>query len=327
MERERLEPYSMIATPVHITRSLRGFKASPAFRGCFRDVSDELFARVMRYGAPVGSMIEVHDRIPRCMQRLRDLIVCSGPDGSSLPSGTVVMARQLGNGCGRFDREWFAPPGGVWLALAWADTLLPEHARLLPLAAGSACCHAVRSLGVDAAIKWVNDIHWQGRKIGGILCETFAGGEAGDRYHLIGIGINCNNVDFPSGLRQTSASIREILGAPVALEEFVPMLLAFLSWHIGLVHLGEEQQLAMGRDGTDVEYVSPVIQAWRALSDTPGRTVVYGYNVIRKPLYTAVVRDIDPSGGLILTLENGETITETGGEILYLPEGANGPPG
>lgn len=308
----------MVASPIHIIRSLRSFRSGPAFRDRFREVPDDIFARVMRYGAPVGGRIEIHDRIPRCMGRLRDLIAASGREAGPLPTGTVVMAREMANGCGRFDREWFAPRGGVWLAMAWADTLLPEHARLLPLAAGSACCQAVRSSGVDAAIKWVNDIHWQGRKIGGILCETFAGGEARDRYHLIGIGINCNNVDFPAGLRKTSASIREILGAPVALDEFVPMLLAFLSWHVGLVHLGEEQQLARGGNGAGEEYVNPVIEAWRGLSDTHGRKVVFGYDAVRQPLYTALARDIDPSGGIILTLENGETVTETGGEILYL---------
>jgi BirA family transcriptional regulator, biotin operon repressor / biotin---[acetyl-CoA-carboxylase] ligase len=308
----------MVVSPKLIQQSLVSLRSSREFRDCFPEVPDNLFARVMRYGAPVGSRIEVHDRIPRCMGRLRDLIGRSGRNKEPVPCGTVVMAHELANGSGRFDREWFAPRGGLWLALAWADTLLPDYSRLLPLAAGSACCQAVQSRGVDAKIKWVNDIHWQGRKIGGILCETFSGGGSGDRYHIIGIGINCNNIEFPVPLQNTSASIREILGAPVALDEFVPALLGFLTWHFGLVHLHEEQSLAFRLEGSENKSDNPVIHAWRKLSDTPGRKVVYGYDVVRQPLYTAVAGDVDPGGGLVLTLENGETVTETGGEILYL---------
>lgn len=308
----------MIAPSFPIEQALTAFRSSRTLRDCFPEIPDDLFSRVMRYGAPVGSRLEVHGKIPRCMGRLRDLIDRAGAGEEPVPSGTVIMARELANGCGRFDREWFAPRGGLWLALAWADTLLPDYARMLPLAAGSACCQAVRSLGVDAKIKWVNDIHWQGRKMGGILCETFCGKGAGDRYHIIGIGINCNNVAFPPALRKTSVSLQDVLGAPVALEEFAPVLLGFLTWHLGLVHLHEEQSLAHRHDGARGERDNPVIQAWRKLSDTPGRKVVYGYDVVRQPLYTAVARDVDQGGGLVLTLQNGETVVETGGEILYL---------
>jgi BirA family transcriptional regulator, biotin operon repressor / biotin---[acetyl-CoA-carboxylase] ligase len=308
----------MVPSPEHIKQSLVSVRSSSTFRDCFRDTPDDLFTRVMRYGAPVGSRIEVHDRISRCMGRLRDLIGRAGREKEPVSSGTVILARELANGSGRFDREWFAPRGGLWLALAWADTLLPDFARLLPLAAGTACCQAVRSCGVDAKIKWVNDIHWQGRKIGGILCETFSGGGVGNRYHIVGIGINCNNVDFPAPLRNISTSMREILGASVVLEEFVPALLAFLTWHFGLVHLYEEQRLTNRHGGSEEESGNPVILAWRKLSDTPGRKVVYGYDVVRQPLYTAVAMDVEPDGGLVLTLENGETVIETGGEIQYL---------
>lgn len=250
------------------------------------------------------------------MSRLRELIAESGPESAPVPSGTVIMARELESSCGRFDREWFAPRGGLWLAMAWADTLLPDYARLLPLAAGSAACQAIRSFGVDAALKWVNDIHVGGCKIGGILCETFAGGSAGDRYQLIGMGINCNNVEFPVSIRHNATSMKVQLGTPVDLEEFALRLLGYLTWHVGLVHHNEEQDLHRSGEMD----ANPVVDAWRRLSDSPGREVIYGFDVVRHPQYRATVEDIDSSGGLVLRLPDGRTVTEYSGEIVYLPE-------
>ena len=303
---------------------LAEYRAGAAFRQLLADVPAERFAQVLRYGAPLGSRIEEHDTIPRCMSRLKELIASRPAAQGPLPSGTVVMARELANGCGRFDRQWHAPRGGLWLALAWADTLLPEYARLLPLAAGTACCEAVRHFGVAASLKWVNDLHLQGRKMGGILCETFFGGPARDRYHLIGIGINCNNVFFPGPLRASALSMREVLGAPVQLDELALVLLGFLSWHFGLVHLQEELDLAAGKDSADPPVDSLVIDAWRRVSDTPGRRVIYGYDVVRQPLYTAFAEGVDPWGGLILRLADGTLLTESSGEVLYPADGESG---
>ena len=303
-----------------LTASLQMYLQSPEFRLCFRTFPSETVDRVLRYGAPFGSLIERHETLPRCMGRLKEMIAKARRDNHPLPSGTVVIANQLLDGCGRFDRDWFAPAGGFWMAVSWADTLLPDFARLLPLAAGIASCEAIRDFGVDAAVKWVNDTHVHGRKIGGVLCETVTGGHQEDRYHLVGIGINCNNTSFPSELAGTATSIYNELHEIVDLEKFTLELLARLAWNFGLIHLYEEQFLAWERDGRNGILVNPVVHAWKGLSDTLGRRVEYGYDVVRKPLYQATVKDVDDSGGLVMQLENGFTVTENSGEIFYLTD-------
>lgn len=299
--------------------TLRAYLGEPAFRKQYGSLPDSVFQKVMRYGNPVGSFIECHHKIPRCMDRIKEMIREREAKGRILPSGTVVLGYELLNGSGRFDRFWHAPQGGLWLAVAWADTLLPEYARLLPLAAGTACCEAIRGYGVDAAIKWVNDIHVSGKKIGGILCETCVLQSTGERYHLIGIGINCNVRDFPAELRNTAASMHEIINRQVDLNLFAIRLLACLVMHFGFVHLQEEIDLENGEDGRpDSAKSSLVIDSWRKLSDTIGRRVCYGYDVVRHPLYCAEVVDIDRSGGLVMRLDDNSTVTESSGEIVYL---------
>ncbi|HER63568.1 MAG TPA: biotin--[acetyl-CoA-carboxylase] ligase, partial [Desulfobacteraceae bacterium] len=301
-----------------LTASLKTYLQSPEFRQQYHLYPAETIDRVLRYGSPLGRLIELHDSLPRCMGRLREMINWARQENDSLPSGTVVIARQLLEGCGRFDREWFAPSGGFWMAVAWADTLLPDFARLLPLAAGTASCEAIRVFGIDASIKWVNDIHVRGRKIGGVLCETVVGEQPGDRYHFVGIGINCNNTSFPGELKKSATSMRNELHAAVDLDRFALELLARLAWNFGLIHLQEEQTLAWERDGSRGNPPNPVVAAWKGMTDTLGRRVLYGYDVVRSPMYRAIVRDIDNSGGLVMGLENGATVIENSGEIIYL---------
>ncbi len=290
----------------------------------YASLPEDLVRKIFRYGAPAGRRIEQHVKLDRCMDRLRELIVEAERNGEALASGTVVVAAELGCGSGRFARRWYAPQGGLWLAMAWADTLLPDFARLLPLAAGTACCETVRSYGIDAAIKWVNDIHVRDRKVCGILCQTVSAPASGDRYHLVGIGINCNNKTFPAELRDTAVSMRDLLGRPLDLEQFALDLLAALAWNFGLVHFQEECELAGG--GYPDKPESPVVTAWRQLSDTMGRLVIYGYDVQRHPLYRAAVLDIDHAGGLVMALEDGRRITEYSGEIMYLDGNGSPPP-
>lgn len=306
----------MISPNPHLTGSVQRVLHSTEFFQQRSHLSPKIIERVLRYAAPLGSLIEQHDSLPRCMGRIKEL-ANELQDGESLPSGTVVIANHLQEGCGRFDREWHAPEGGLWMAIAWADTLLPEFSRLLPLATGTACCQSIHHFGVNGAIKWVNDVHVRGRKIAGVLCETITGHHPDDRYHLIGIGINCNNTTFPEELSGNATSIFREHGETIDLETFTVQTLANLAWNFGLVHLAEEQFLAWQRDGNQGDFINPVIEEWRGLSDTPGQKVVYGYDVVTKPLYTATVVGIDPLGGLVLQHENGVIVTENSGEIIY----------
>ncbi|MFP7753576.1 biotin--[acetyl-CoA-carboxylase] ligase [Thermodesulfobacteriota bacterium B35] len=286
------------------------------------DAADTCFSATMaetvcRYGAPVGRVVEHHRRLGRCMERLRELIHAAGRQGTSLASGTVVVADALSGSSGRFDRSWFAPEGGLWLALAWADTLLPAYSGLLPLAAGIACCETVRGMGADCAIRWVNDVHLAGRKIAGILSETVVADDT-ERFHLLGIGFNVNNIDFPAELASEATSLKAITGHCHDRRRVAVRLLARLAWNIGLLHHCEARGLAHGQETPNVSATAPLIDRWRQLTDTIGRRVVYGYDVVKRPLFRARVVDIDATGGLRLALDDGTLLSRYSGEIRYL---------
>lgn len=288
--------------------------AEAAGRG--REFPPEIASRIIRYGGVVGSRIEHFDRRGRCMDYGRDLIRRHEETGHSFPSGLVLVASELTEGKGRFARTWHAPAGGLWLTLILVNTLLPEHGRFYPLAVGVACCEAVRHFGVDAHLKWVNDVHVGGRKLAGVLIETERGPRFGEEYILVGIGLNVNNDAFPPELRDTAVSLRQLLGREIDLAEVAGQLLSKLAWNIGLLHHAEAEAF---HAADDEAVPHPILARWLALSDTIGRRVLFGFDVQREPQYEAVVQGLDPEGGLILRLsEDHATVVEHAGEILYL---------
>ena len=64
--------------------------------------------------------------------------------------------------------------------------------------------------GVQARIKWPNDIYVGDRKICGILIENILEGKQ-VRSSLIGIGLNLNQLDFPADL-PNPVSLRQLTG-------------------------------------------------------------------------------------------------------------------
>ncbi len=289
---------------------------SASNRADYSPYDQDTAERILRYGAPVGSYLERYSRLDRCMDRLRVLLAGNDKRHGSLSTGTVIRADALTCSAGRFQRSWHAPPGGLYLALAWADTLLPDFSRLLPLAIGIACYEVVAVDGVSARLKWVNDVLVGGKKISGVLCETVITGNQ-ERYHLIGIGININNRQFPAELKSIATSLSLETGQLYELDNIFRDLLFRLQWNIGLLYHSEALFLSADEnERTGME--NPVIQRWRALSDTPGRRICYGYDVQLQPLYQARVLNIDKNGSLLMELDDGSRIAESSGEIVYL---------
>jgi len=102
-------------------------------------------------------------------------------------SGTVLVSDHQSAGRGRFDRRWEAPPGS---SVAISVLLRPGEVSVgrwlwLPLVTGVAVAEGLRSAGgVNAQVKWPNDVLIEGRKVCGILSERV------DDAAVIGMGVN-----------------------------------------------------------------------------------------------------------------------------------------
>lgn len=137
-----------------------------------------------------------------------------------------VLADHQTAGRGRLDRVWEDRPGTA-LALSVVVPHL-DPPGWLPLTAGLAVRSALRGEGVDAHLKWPNDVLLPGdgdRKVCGILCQAVPGVGA-----VVGIGINVTQerADLPVA---TATSLR-LVGAEVDRTDLAGAVLTYLRrWH------------------------------------------------------------------------------------------------
>jgi len=148
--------------------------------------------------------VEYHDRLPSTNDRARELAVEGASD-------VLVVAGEQTGGRGRLDRAWASPPGGVYASLLCRPDRPPAHAPIFTLAAAVAVTRACREAGVDAVIKWPNDVLLASdeRKLAGILTEME--GEA-DRISWLIIGIGANVDVAAADLPETATSVLEAGG-------------------------------------------------------------------------------------------------------------------
>ena len=175
----------------------------------------------VEYGLDAPFEVEYHDAIPSTNARARELAAEGATD-------VVVLADEQTGGRGRLDRSWSSPSGGIWLSVLFRPRVPMAQTPVFTLAAAVAVTRAAREAGVDAVIKWPNDVlvevDGEERKLVGILTEME--GEA-DRvsWVVVGIGINANvdPADLPAEANATS--LQAVRGDPVDRRVFTQRVL------------------------------------------------------------------------------------------------------
>ncbi len=112
--------------------------------------------------------------------------------------GTLVVADEQTAGRGRFERSWSTPPRS---ALALSLILRPEDITQVALArmnmlGALAVVESLATLGLEARIKWPNDVITAGGKVAGVLTESIWMGENLE-YAVLGIGVNVSPKSVP----------------------------------------------------------------------------------------------------------------------------------
>ncbi len=238
----------------------------------------------VEYGLEAPFSVEYHETIGSTNARARELAT----EGAS---NVAVLADEQTGGRGRLERAWSAPSGGVWVSVVTRPEITPAQAPLYTLAASVAMARAVREAGVDARIKWPNDVvipvgeDGDYQKLAGILTEME--GET-DRVEwiIVGMGINAN-IDaesLPEGattIRDEASDVDRRLFVQRVLEEFDAYR-------------------------NDLEAVVP---AWRELALTLGQRVRIeraAGDIIGEAV------DVTSSGALVIETEEGEKTVSAG---------------
>ncbi|MCG2728306.1 MAG: biotin--[acetyl-CoA-carboxylase] ligase [Candidatus Methanoperedenaceae archaeon] len=220
---------------------------------------------------------------------------------SSVEEGTVVIAESQTGGRGRLGRKWLSPEGGIWLSIILKPRIQPLYAPRITLLAGVAVAKTIHSQGLQARIKWPNDVLINGKKVCGILTEIGAEMDMVD-YCVVGIGIDANvdTESFPEGVRESSTSLKKELGHEINRVEFVQRLLSEF----------EALYLKFQNEG-----FPSILEEWRNMSATIGEWVKITTQT--RTVYGEAI-GVDNEGALILETGEGQLERIVAGNCEHL---------
>jgi len=198
------------------------------------------------------------------------------------PHLSVVVAGRQKAGRGRLRRVWLSPAGGLYFTMVLRPEIPTELTARVNFFASMILARVLRgSYGIDAKLKWPNDILVNGDKLCGMLSEMEA--EAGMATFVnIGIGINVNNDPRPK--EQGATSLKKLLGRRVFRADVLTDFLdAFESRF-------------------DLHALDNVVAEWKRYTMTIGQQVRI---VTTRETTAGFAEDVDENGALLLKLANG----------------------
>lgn len=142
------------------------------------------------------------------------------------PHGAAIVAERQSAGRGTRGRKWSAEAGGLWLSVVTR----PEPAdalEALSLRVGLGIAEMLSRefpLLPRVGLKWPNDLHLDGRKLAGVLCEARWVGQR-CQWVVVGVGLNVSN-PIPDELAGQVALLRDWLPAATAERLAEPVALA-----------------------------------------------------------------------------------------------------
>jgi BirA family transcriptional regulator, biotin operon repressor / biotin---[acetyl-CoA-carboxylase] ligase len=251
--------------------------------------------------SPLASVVEVHEELGSTQERARELA------HAGKPHGTLVVAEVQTGGRGRLGRHWGSPKGGLWMSLVLRPRFDASLAPRITQTASVGVAKALRELGVDARIKWPNDLLAGGKKICGILAESSAGYATQavmvkpPDYVILGVGMNANlDPAWLAVQNRDVTTIRSELGHEVDLLELLRALLSNLDAEL-----------------RRIEDFRAILEDWRNLNCTLGERVRvrrFGETIEGRAV------DLTAEGALLLSTPQG-TVELFEGEVEHLRQG------
>lgn len=206
-----------------------------------------------------GNRIVYFDKADSTNNRAKD----AGEKGGV--HGTLFVADAQSAGKGRRGRAWSSPPGeSVYMTLLLRPGIMPDRAPMLTLVMGLSVVEAIRTVtGIEAEIKWPNDVVVNKKKVCGILTEM-AAEMTYVNYVVIGVGINVNQKHFPEEIADMAVSLRKETGKVYRRSELIAAVLERFEENYGtflrtgdLSEIRKAYDAALVNRGREVQVLEP----------------------------------------------------------------------
>jgi len=197
------------------------------------------------------------------------------------------------DGVGRDNHIWLSPPGGLWFTFdLMSSGVVSSFALFAGYCVHKELCRLFSPLSDKLQIKWTNDLIYEGKKLGGLLCKSHPG-----RY-TIGVGLNTNN-EIDSELGKFGAiSLKSILGDEISNVELC----------YNLINAVEKSERLLAHEITYITYCNEHLfgKDHDAVIDSGGTS------------FEAQILGIDLKGALIVRKDMGEIVNIHTGSILSI---------
>ena len=230
-----------------------------------------------------------------------DLAKLYANQNSTTPA--IFISEEQTAGRGRLGRKFVSPSKtGLYISLCLFPTIALEDLSLITCATAVACVETIEQLtGKSLNIKWVNDLFYQDKKVGGILTEVISDFESQQVQSLIvGMGINLieNPQSFPEELHSIVGSIfsskTEYDNSSFNRNHFIAQFLE--KWTFYYQNLSKRN----------------FIESYKEHSNVIGKFV----NIFEgNQTYSAYAKDIDENGHLIIEKEDKSLHALSYGEV------------
>ena len=217
------------------------------------------------------------------------------------PEGTVVIAETQTGGKGRRGRKWISPKGNLYFSVVLRPNIPIHKAPLITLMGAVAVAEAIRTTcGLEAGIKWPNDILISGKKVSGLLTEMSAEQDR-IRHIVLGIGVDVNMEmgELPPDVYRLTTTLAAEVGTKINRTALLQQVLRDLErWYQKF--LGNEKD---------------VLNEWKKLNMTVGnRITVSGAG----EALDGLAQGVDSDGRLIVRLDNGTIRALAAGDVTIV---------
>lgn len=214
-------------------------------------------------------------------------------------NGLVVFADAQTAGKGRRGREWESPKGtNLYFSMLLKPQFEPHKASMITLVAAYSVARVIKEYtGLDAKIKWPNDIVIGKKKVCGILTEMSM--ERDYIHHIVvGVGINVNEEVFPEEIAGMATSLKAEKGSLI---QRAPLLSKIL-------YQFEKDYLAF----LAAEDLKPFVDEYNNMLVNKGALVKV---LDPKGEFSGIAGGISEDGMLIVFKENGQIERVYAGEV------------
>jgi BirA family biotin operon repressor/biotin-[acetyl-CoA-carboxylase] ligase len=219
--------------------------------------------------------------------------------------GAVVWAKRQTEGRGRMGRLWVSAEGNLFCSLLLAPHCDAQTAAQLSFVTAVAVIETLKPIIDEGTLscKWPNDILLDGKKIGGILLESFEtadmhpGHDKMVRWVIVGVGINIDtcpeNTDIPATYLKAAGV--EIISAKIVLSRFI--------------HHFITQYDLWAKKG-----FAPIRKQWMEHAFRVGKSIEVR---LPKETHIGVFEGIDTSGALQLKPAGSKRISINAGDVYW----------